>query len=170
MKNYLLLLLPLCTLWYACGVQQTIPSNGSSHTYCSTKYNFCIQYPSSVLPSPDDGQGENDLLLSLYSEEKDIRLFLSADKNAEQLTFEQLYETQMNDWSSTYDDVDVEGSNITDLGYEVSAMADGYHLYAKSMELEDSGVFIYLRLVGGPELNELIFAELKDKILIYTNK
>lgn len=170
MKNYLLLLLPLCTFWYACGVQQTVPSGGSSHTYCSTKYNFCVQYPSSVLPSPDKADTASDLELGLYSEEKDIRLLLSADRNAEQLSFEQLYERQMNEWASTYDDVDEEGSSITDAGYEVSAMADGYHLYAMSMELEDNGIFIYLRLVGGPELNKLVFAELKDQILIYTNK
>lgn len=129
-----------------------------------------MQYPSSVLPSPDEGDKDNDLLLGLYSEEKDIRLFLSADKNAEGLTFEQMYERQLAQWSGTYDDVDEDASNITDDGYELSARADGYHLFAKSMELNDTGVYVYLRLVGGPELNAMVFAELKDKILLYPNK
>jgi hypothetical protein len=170
MKNCLFLLLIFLPLWHACGVRQTIPPDGANYTFCSNTYNFCMQYPRSVLPSPEEGDKDNELLLGLYSEEKDIRLFLSADKNAEGLTFEQMYEKQMAEWESTYDDVDEVGSNITDDGYDLSARADGYYLYSKSMDLNNTGSFVYLRLVGGPNLNELVFTELKDKILIYPNQ
>lgn len=170
MKTHLFLLTLLLPLLLACGVQQNIPTDGANHTYCSTEYNFCLQYPAAVLPSPEAGTQKSDLLLGLYGEENDIRLLLAADQNAQSLSFEQIYETQMNEWSSTYDDVDEEASNITSDGYDVSARADGYYLYAKSMKMQGSGRYVHLRLVGGPELNELLFAELKKKILIYPNQ
>ena len=157
-------------LFFSCGVKNPLTGNKANYRFCDLANNLCIQYPRAILPPPEEGQDADDLILSLYSEEYDIKLLLSADKNAEQLTFEQIYKKQLELWKGTYDDVDEEASQIGDHAYELSARADDYYLYAKTIDLNKNGTFVTLRLVGGPELTPVFFADLKEKILLFPNK
>lgn len=170
MKTKLMFLLAGVFCAMSCGVKNPLPKDDTAYTYCDTPNNFCIRYPRAVFPPPQKGDKADDLVLGLYSEEYDIRLFLSADKNAENLTFEQLYGRQVDLWKSTYDDVDEESSTIGERDFEASAIADGYHLYAKTVDLGGTGRLVTLRLVAGPEVNALFFDDLKKNILLYLNK
>lgn len=154
----------------ACGVTSPLSSNSENYTHCDVQQNFCIQYPRAVFPPPGEGKDKEDLILGLYSEEYDIRLLISADKNAENLTFEQLYEQQLAQWEETYDDVDIDASNITEGGFDVSASGEDYSLYAKSSRYLQNGSIVTMRLVAGPEVTPTFFADLKNQILLYTNK
>lgn len=170
MRNYPIFFVILAILQAACGVNSPLGVGSGHYTYCDTQNNICIQYPRDVFPRPADGKDKEDLILGLYSEKYDVRLLLSADRNAENLTFDQMYQQQMAKWKETYDDVDVNGSNITDSGYEVTAGGEDYKLYAKSSTYIPKGRVINLRLVAGPELTTIFFDDLKNKILIYPNK
>lgn len=154
----------------ACGVQNPVAQSDNSYVHCNRQYNFCIEYPMSVFPPPREGDDNKDLILSLYSEEYDLSLLLSAKINAQRLTFDQLYEKQMADWQNTYDDVNQTGSNIVDNAYDISATADGYHLYAKTVDIHFDGTLVNLRLKAGPPVNTVMFEDIKEKILIYPNK
>lgn len=154
----------------ACGVQNPLTSNSENYTHCDVQHNFCVQYPKDVFPPPAEGEDKEDLILGLYSEGYDIRLLVSADKNAENLTYEQLYEQQLTLWEETYDDIDIDGSNITEQGYEVSASGEDYSLYSRSARFIRNGDIITMRLVAGPEVNPTFFADLKDRILLYPNE
>ncbi|PHN05054.1 hypothetical protein [Flavilitoribacter nigricans] len=170
MKNYHSFLAISVMLMMACGVRSPLTSNSENYTHCDVRNNFCVQYPKATFPPPSEGQDKEDLILGLYSEEYDIRLLVSADKNAESLTFEQLYEQQLTLWEETYDDIDIDASNITEGGYEVSASGEDYSLYAKSSRYVASGDVITLRLVAGPEVSANFFTDLKSQILLYPNK
>lgn len=157
-------------LLMACGFQNPLTSNSENYTHCDVLNNFCVQYPRSIFPPPGGGEDREDLILGLYSEEYDIRLLVSADKNAENLTYEQLYEKQLTLWEETYDDIDINESNITEEGYEVNASGENYSLYSRSGRFLKNGDIITLRLVAGPEVTPTFFADLENKILMYPNK
>jgi hypothetical protein len=157
-------------LLMACGTQNPLSNDSENYTHCDIQENFCIQYPQSAFPPPQEGLDKDDLILGLYSEDYDLRLLVSADKNAQNLTFEQLYEKQLGYWEETYDDIDIAESNITAEGYEVSASGEDYALYAKSARFIPNGDVITLRLVAGPGVTPTFFGSLKNNILLFPNK
>lgn len=154
----------------ACGIKNPLTSNSENYTHCDVQNNFCVQYPRAIFPPPEEGLDKQDLMLGLYSKEYDIRLLITSDKNAENLTFEQLYEQQIAHWEETYDDVDVNSSNVTQGSFEVTAAGEDYALYAKSSQFQPNGDVIILRLVAGPGVSPNLFSNLKGQILLYPNK
>lgn len=154
----------------ACGVANPVAKSDNSYVHCAHRFNFCIEYPMAVFPPPREGDDNKDLILSLYSEELDISLLLSANRNAQNLTFDQLYKKQMADWKNTYDSVKEGGSNITPTSYDASATADDYRLFAKTIDLNGDGMLVTLRLKAGPPVNSIMFEDIKKKILLYPNK
>lgn len=170
MRPYLFVFLIGSALLAACSTKNPLSRKSTSYTHCDTDHNFCVQYPASLLPPPEEGRDQKDVILSLFSEEHDVRLLVSADQNAENLSFEQIYEQQLTLWKETYDDVDVDASNITEGGFEVSARGEGYHLYARSARFINNGDIISLRMIAGPEMTSNFFTSLKDEVLLYPNK